>query len=1575
MRKRLSLLLLLAVMAVEQSFAISLYIGGDLVSPGDFTDIKSEHAKAYDSELGSYKMWMDMASVDGVDVYTLHLQNVQVFNTSGSSGIDMLLGNNETAVVVVESTSKIMAQSDALLVSSGNNTTDLTIQGSYPLILKSFDYDALYLSNNKNGCNLYLDGFLEVSNTSNIAEDMRAAIHFNKPGDIQISASGYLKAKSNYAGIVGVKKLTNPGNVNTNFEFAYFDEDGVYASVDPSAKDKMMTDWCYANYYEVPVKVAGTQVLSAHSWGEAGIESPYITKGTVKYNEDWGYHNIYLDAAEINIPEEVTDVPGILIAGEWSRIMVRSPKGVENGHLSYINVPGGDGIRIAGNEPSPIRYTELTQDDDYYYRYLNIKAKTGINIDNQSSDPYSCEVTRKLIIRIPESETGIKVWGNAETIFRYETTEGADLTINSTGNAVVLGNDMGTGTEAVFAGEGEVKITSDGDALSVYNSMVRFDGAVEARIESTNGAAINGNKSNSHLWKDSKDSWARLVGKTGVINDVFFVHFADGAGEIVQEENADDAKLEKLNDPFWTYVQNGQPYAKPTIIRYVQKLFQVGDYVLDDHNENYFSKKVPGVAWDPWSKILYLTNANIKATGAAVGLKPLEVTDSKILLSGDNVIEAEGIALQSDKSSMEIWSRDGKGKLILKSTGDKGLYNLNGCYMKFTDITLDITAAKEAVWNEDGEMRLIDCMATFTGNGGGYFGAQTTSYIYLDNSFLTCTGSEAGGNINPSFWGYNDPRIWPVDLLTSGYVLDTYSSYPESWVYKTATGMKTGETIQFGLQPDDLYYYININGIELTGAAYKDIRPAELNSGKISYDPVERELILDNVDMDAASIFISSTSKCNKVKLIGDNKVYATCGSPFFKNEVPITIYSEDGTGKLTFSGSSDPSVFHMQANLTIKNCTVDLTNTDLVAVNGNDHKLTVDRACALFNGKTGSVINISELAYDPDTYFPETSITAPEGAVYNKTTKQIEVDGNLVKDETVAIRFVERYKINIAGEYMNADNCADFASPELKSGKISYNPETNVLTFENIELTGYFSSNVEDLTIMLVGNKNQIKETDAFFGEKSTIKSADGKGVLSISSSGNALYSQKDLTIEDCTVRVKSEGGTAIRVYGGNLIVNNASIRAEGVPSIAARDLILGEGLEITSPEGALFDKAIGYVVVNNEPTTDEVNIGKSAIVATTVPVTVSNVGAAGFSSTKTVDFTGSEVSAWIATGFYNGNVLLSRVTKVPAGTGVYLKGVKGKEIKTNVPIISDNSYYSNMFKAVTADRTIPQTEDYDFYTTYYFATDKNTGAPTFYPTPAEGKALKANKMYLRMQTKLDPNDVAGELTGETVEVTVGKAGAAGFSLSDKSLDFTGSKISAWVATGYSGGNILLSRVYAVPAGMGVYLKGKAGEVITEKIPVTTQKSYFDKPCFQNLFRATGSAPVTIYPEAWGEGGLEMRTLYFAQDKITGAPTFYPIDSSGKELKENKMYLTLPKAFMPDPAPAREMGMEFLEDDVLMLDTEATGIIDIDAEQLMSSDAMQNARGTFDLQGRRVDASMVKKGVYIQNGRKVMKK
>lgn len=86
---------------------------------------------------------------------------------------------------------------------------------------------------------------------------------------------------------------------------------------------------------------------------------------------------------------------------------------------------------------------------------------------------------------------------------------------------------------------------------------------------------------------------------------------------------------------------------------------------------------------------------------------------------------------------------------------------------------------------------------------------------------------------------------------------------------------------------------------------------------------------------------------------------------------------------------------------------------------------------------------------------------------------------------------------------------------------------------------------------------------------------------------------------------------------------------------------------------------------------------------------ITISSVGMKTFSCSQDLDFTGQEVRAYIASGYFKNSkeVLLNRVYSVPAGTGVLLKGDEGTY---KVPYATSYAVYSNLFKAAVTATTI---------------------------------------------------------------------------------------------------------------------------------------------------------------------------------------------------------------------------------------------------------------------------------------------
>lgn len=180
-----------------------------------------------------------------------------------------------------------------------------------------------------------------------------------------------------------------------------------------------------------------------------------------------------------------------------------------------------------------------------------------------------------------------------------------------------------------------------------------------------------------------------------------------------------------------------------------------------------------------------------------------------------------------------------------------------------------------------------------------------------------------------------------------------------------------------------------------------------------------------------------------------------------------------------------------------------------------------------------------------------------------------------------------------------------------------------------------------------------------------------------------------------------------------------------------------------------------------------------------------------------------------------------------------------------------------------------------------------------------------------------------------------------------NQDLNFTGSDLKAYVVVGCKNNNdgsftVLLSRVYSVPAGTGLYLIGEKDA--TYKIPYSTSNTYYMNMLVGNC----SGAPVAYDDVVDGK-----RNYYFNG-------TEFKYFTGQRNISDKKAYLQVPLSFY-DPTEYSAKINVVIEEDM------TDGIEDY---------IMLNQRGNdriFNLNGQQVDNAG--KGVYIINGKKVANK
>ena len=218
-------------------------------------------------------------------------------------------------------------------------------------------------------------------------------------------------------------------------------------------------------------------------------------------------------------------------------------------------------------------------------------------------------------------------------------------------------------------------------------------------------------------------------------------------------------------------------------------------------------------------------------------------------------------------------------------------------------------------------------------------------------------------------------------------------------------------------------------------------------------------------------------------------------------------------------------------------------------------------------------------------------------GGWFNEGACLTEFDFNtpITADKTLYAKWTkegyEEYDLWVGDTQVTTDN---MTSIPCDSGTASYDPETNTLTFNDAKLIK-FSCKYVDKTCAAVQSKGiplQIKgKLDISDGNGGAPKQVY-YGIL-ILDSGTKATIDADITVKN----VKSCG-----IWGMNsdIEISGCKIDVEDCESIGSEgDITLAEGVEVISPEGAVFRKLDGRTRLYKSSTSEEIVLG--AVIGTT--------------------------------------------------------------------------------------------------------------------------------------------------------------------------------------------------------------------------------------------------------------------------------------------------------------------------------------------------------------------------------------
>ncbi len=387
-------------------------------------------------------------------------------------------------------------------------------------------------------------------------------------------------------------------------------------------------------------------------------------------------------------------------------------------------------------------------------------------------------------------------------------------------------------------------------------------------------------------------------------------------------------------------------------------------------------------------------------------------------------------------------------------------------------------------------------------------------------------------------------------------------------------------------------YGFKVAGVDVTNDNYLDLTEINGVSGKVYFDPNTRTLTLDNATIEANdyNAILNETCDYLTIELIGTNNIDVT-GAAGINLKEETTIWSNSG-GKLSVKSNGCALLFG-GCPLEISNCWLEAEGAWGISANNNvaEEVLTIRNSHVEAKGSTGSICDIANLVLEG------CSITQPDGAWFSTQNNAVVLNGEMVTDKVV---IVPSYGIKIAGVDVTSLNSKDLSVIDGVDGKMSYNPETKILTMEDVtinttDFNGILNKDVKGLKINLVGN-NTITSSEACISilKPSTIS---GSGTLRLKSSDNCgLFLPSSLSVEAISLYIEGLWGIAGQVFqtsGNVLTICNAYVEVTGSNgSVGDLENLILDGCSITQPSGAEFDAQSHSVLLNGEIVTDKVVI-----------------------------------------------------------------------------------------------------------------------------------------------------------------------------------------------------------------------------------------------------------------------------------------------------------------------------------------------------------------------------------------------
>lgn len=552
----------------------------------------------------------------------------------------------------------------------------------------------------------------------------------------------------------------------------------------------------------------------------------------------------------------------------------------------------------------------------------------------------------------------------------------------------------------------------------------------------------------------------------------------------------------------------------------------------------------------------------------------------------------------------------------------------------------DVTAKKVIFDNYDpidyslkvGGVNVTSLNATdVLGNGKVKYDA-TTNTLMLDNATITNTTPSAAieyngaeGNFTIQLNGTNvvdNTAVVNNGITANDYIAIKGNSKADNLTVKSNSLNEYGQAIATWdggniliencvLETVDPHSGIGAIGSKLATVTFKkaffnsNITADEPNKPQYAAIHNVETLNLDNTEIivqqgknETSAVYANSNLTIN---VVGDeNIISSNVGNNANAivldgdNEASLTIAGEDPeTTVLNVNGTHD-GVFVKGKNKTIniKEITAQFFG-NYAGITGYeaDYALNIKNSKGMMTGLTGlAMSNAKPLVLDNVDIITE-------GAVYEPTSGKYIVGTENVKVLTFDVHKAKSYGIFVENE--NTSDITEITSDNLSfsdgTGSISYNPETNVLTLDNANLSSYVLTTNAYPAVNPVIN---VVGENRFSGIITSSSRIYGDGILSLNinypsmakGSKSLLYVPALMAGEDITIE-----GISLVCVGESSILAKKNVKFQNVnASLKGIFYVDGnlsfDGCSIVQPQGYVMDE--GVMKVDGTPYTGEVII-----------------------------------------------------------------------------------------------------------------------------------------------------------------------------------------------------------------------------------------------------------------------------------------------------------------------------------------------------------------------------------------------